>query len=277
LRFGLGQPLDRFDSWNLLFSSIYATRLGDLALTGEYDNTRSDWRLSAQWNFGLGYDPERRGYSLTRTGPGSGGSVLFNAFIDENGDGIRQANEAPAPNVALDGGAQHGIVTGADGRVLLTGLGAGPTARLDVGLDKLENSSVATPPTKLELRPRPGAISRVDYPMRPTGGVMVRVELLRDDGKRVGLSSVHIQLAPGSGQPVDSVTEFDGSAIFDAVPTGTYRLQLDPRQAEKLRMRLLQQPTVVIKGNGDFAPDVVVQVRFDPAPPETTVAKVGGG
>ena len=277
MRFGLGQPLDRANGWNLLLSSILTTRYGDLALTGEYDRAADDWRLAAQWNFGLGYDPERGGYNVTRTGPGSGGSVLFNAFIDENGDGVRQASEEPAPNIGLSGGPRQGIVTGRDGRALVTGLGAGPTAFMDVSLDRLENASVTSPPSRVELRPRPGSIARVDYPLRPTGGVMVKVELLRDDGKRVGLSSVRVQLLATDGGTIDSVTEFDGSAVFDGVPLGTYRLQLDPRQAERLRMRLIENPVVGIKGNGAFTPDVAVQVRFEPAPPPTTIAKSGGG
>jgi hypothetical protein len=111
--------------------------------------------------------------------------------------------------------------------------------------------------------------------MQPTGEVMVHVELLRDDGKRVGLSAVKVQLVPQTGAPVDAVTEFDGSAIFQTLPVATYRLQLEPRQAEKLRMRLLDNPSVVIKGDGDFTPDVVVQVRFDP--PTTNVVATEAG
>ncbi|MBU1378102.1 MAG: hypothetical protein KKA30_19205 [Alphaproteobacteria bacterium] len=277
LRFGLGQPLDRLDRWNVVLSSILATHYGDLALTGEYDNSDADWRLSAQWSFGLGWDPDRSAYDLTRTGPGSGGSVLFNAFIDENGDGVRQAGEAPAPNVALEGGPRRGAVTGRDGRLLLTGLGAGPTAHMDVNLEKLDNSSVSTPPSRLELRPRPGSVARVNYPMRPTGEVMIKVELLRDDGRRVGLSSVRVQLVRDDTAPLEGVTEFDGSAAFDGVPVGAWRLQLEPLQARRLRMRLLEAPSVTIRGDGAFTPDVVIQVRFDPAPPETTVATGGGG
>lgn len=276
LRFGLGQPLDKADGWNVLLSSILATRYGDFAVTGEYDRAEDDWRLAAQWSFGLGYDPERRGYDPTRTGPGSGGSVLFNAFIDQNGDGVRQASEPPAPDVGLSGGSQRNIVTGRDGRVLVTGLGAGPTAHMDVNLDKLDNPSVSAPPSSIELRPRPGGVVRVDYPLTPTGSVSVKVELLRDDGKRVGLSSVRVLLTPDQGAPVEGVTEFDGAAIFDAVPAGNYRLQLDPRQADRLRMRLVESPRIVIKADGDFTPDVTVQVRFDPAPPGATVAKIGG-
>jgi hypothetical protein len=275
VRFGLGQPLRDTHDWNVTASSIVATRYGDFALTAEYDNTDEDWRVAAQWSFGLGYDPERGRYNILRTGPGSGGSVLFNAFLDENGDGIRQAGEAPAPNVALDGAAR-GAVTGADGRILVTGLGAGPTAYMDVNLEKLDNPAVSTPPTKLQLRPRPGRTARVDYPMRPTGGVMVKVELVRDDGQRVGLASVRVQLVRPGAPPVDGVTEFDGSAMFDAVPLGAWRVQLEPLQAGKLRMRMLDAASVKIEGNGDFAPDVLVQVRFDPPLADTTVASTEG-
>jgi len=277
LRFGLGQPLDHFGGWNLILSSILATRYGDLALTGEYDNSDSDWRVAAQWSFGLGWDPDRRAYDLTRTGPGSGGSVLFNAFMDDNGDGIRQAGEVAVPNVALEGGPRRGAVTGANGRILLTGLGAGPTAQMDVNLENVSNGSVSAPPSRLELRPRPGSVTRVDYPLRATGEVMVKVELLRDDGRRVGLSSVRVQLVRDDTASLDAVTEFDGSAAFDAVPVGVWRLQLDPLQARRLRMRMVETPMVTIQGGGAFTPDVTVQVRFDPAPPETTVAKSGGG
>jgi hypothetical protein len=276
VRFGLGQPLDDTHDWNVTASSIWSTRVGDLALTGEYDNTREDYRLSAQWIFGLGYDPERGRYNLLRTGPGSGGSVLFNAFLDENGDGVRQPTEAAAANVMLDG-AGRGALTGPDGRRLVTGLGAGPTAYMDVSLEKLDNPSVSTPPTKLQLRPRPGKTARVDYPLRPTGGVMVKVELLRDDGQKVGLASVRVQLVRPGAPPVDGVTEFDGSAVFDAVPVGVWRVQLEPLQAGKLRMRMTDSPSVEITAGGDFAPDVTAQVRFEPALPPTTVARTGEG
>ena len=160
---------------------------------------------------------------------------------------------------------------------MITGLGGGPSAQLEVNLEKIDNPSVKTPPTRVQLRPRPGAVARIDFPMRPTGEVLVKVELLRDDGQKVGLSSVRVQLTPDRGEAVDSVTEFDGSAVFSALPIGTYKLGLDPRQAEKLRMRLLQRPTIVVKGDGNFTPDVVVQVRFEPPVTETTIAKAGGG
>lgn len=265
LRFGLGQPLDDLGNWNVLASSILATSRGDLALTGEYDRARDDWRIAAQWSFGLGWNPARPGYQLTRTGPGSGGSMLFDAFSDDNGDGVRQPNEAPVPGIRLQGVGSRNAVTGPDGRLYATGLGAGPVTHLDVDLDALDQGSVVTPPTRLELRPRPGDVTTLSFPVQPTGGVVVKVELLREDGRKVGLSSVRLQLVREGAKAVEAVTEFDGTAVFDATPIGTYRVQLDPAQAAKLRMRMLSQPSVTIR-TGDYAPDIAVQVRFDPAP-----------
>ncbi len=265
LRLAAAEPLDNVKGWNGVVSGIYQTRYGDFALTGEYDNNRSDWRIGAQWSFGLGYNP-RRGYQLTRSGPGSGGSAILEAFVDENGDGVRQPSEKSAPGVVVQGGQPRERVTGEDGRVYVTGLGAGASARLDVNLERIDLPSVQTPPLRVDLQPRPGRVSTIPFPMRPTGEVLIRVDLLRDDGKTVGLSSVRLQLVPETGQAVEEVTEFDGTAVFDALPIGNYRLQLEPRQAEKLRMHLIQTPSVQIKGDGSFTPDIVVQVKFDPPP-----------
>jgi hypothetical protein len=267
LRLAAAETLNQLKAWNVEASSIYQTRIGDLALTGQYDNAHSDWRIAAQWSFGLGYNPERRRYELTRSGPGSGGSAIVDAFVDENGDGKRQAGEPGVPKVVVQGGLPRDHVTGPDGRTFVTGLGAGASARLDVSLERVENAQMQTPPSRIDLRPRPGAVARVEYPMRPTGDVAIKVELLRDDGKRVGLASVRLQLVPaGGGTTQEETTEFDGSAIFQALPPATYRLQLEPAQAARLRMHLVQTPSIVIKGDGSFLPDVTVQVKFDPAP-----------
>jgi len=265
-RLAIGQALDDLSATDVVLSSILATRYGDLALTGEYDNGERDWRLSAQWSFGLGYNPLDKRYQLTRMGPGSGGSVVFDAYMDVNGNGVRDADEAPVPDVVVLGGGQTQSVTGANGGVFVSGVGGGPTARLDVNLEKVDITSVQSPPTAIEVRPRAGSVTRVNYPLRPTGDVMVKLELVRDDGKRVGLSAVRAQLVPEKGGPVEAVTEFDGSALFTALPVGVYRLQLDPDQAKKLRMRLTEAPVIEIKGDGSFTPDVDAEVKFDDAP-----------
>ncbi len=261
LRFGLNQRLDARGS-NLFASSIHRTNFGDVALTGEYDNSDQSWRLGVQLNFGLAWRPERERYAVSRPGPGIGGSVVVHAFMDANGDGAFTLGEAPVANVTVEGGERF-TATGPDGRAYLTGLGAAANARVMIGVDRIENAMVKAPPGVVEFSPRPGSVTTIEYPIRPTGELAVKIALLRPDGQRVGLSAVQIQLVSERGAVVDGVTEFDGSVIFQDLPVDTYRLRLQPEQAGRLRMRLTKEPVVVIRADGDVTPDVAADVVFD--------------
>ncbi len=263
LRFGIGQSLNEFKSFNVTAASIFRLRFADMALNAEYNNSDQIWRLGAQLNFGLGYNPAIGRYEMTRPGPGSGGSVLFEAFLDRNGNGIFDGDDEPVPNVVLEG-ADRKVRTGANGRAFVTGVGAGPTARLLVGLDEVENTSVQAPPTTVQFSPRAGSFTTIRYPMKPTGEVLVLIQLRRPDGSAVGLSAAQVQLVGDNGYTADSTTEFDGSATFESLPVGTYKVMLEPEQAARLRMSLVEPHTVVIKGDGGFAPDVKAEVRFAP-------------
>jgi hypothetical protein len=267
LRFGLGENLEALQQFNLTASAIVRTHIGDLSLTGDYSNADQSWRLGAQVNFGLAFNGQ--GYQLARLGPGTGGSVNFHAFYDKNGNGRWDPGEPGVPDVVIEGGGRTGV-TGADGRVLLTGIGASPTMRLNVSLDRMDNPSVKSPPHILQLSPRAGQVLQVDYPMQTTSEVMVRVLLRRPDGALVGLSSVQVNLVAADGRRVASKTEFDGSASFEELTIGTYQLELDEEQARRLRMHLIAPLSVTIKGEGGFTPDASAEVAFDPRPADQT-------
>lgn len=267
LRLGLGQALDDASSFSLTAAGIFKLRMADFSVNADYNNSDQSWRLGAQLNFGLNYNPVAGGYRITRPGPGSGGSLLFEAFLDKNGNGVFDGDDQPVPNVTLEG-AEVKIRTGADGRAFVTGLGSGPTGRLLVGLDEVENTQVQTPPSTIQFSPRAGSFTTVRYPMKPTGEVIVTVQLRRADGAMVGLSAAQIRLVGDNGIVIEASTEFDGSAAFQNLPVGTYRLELDPEQAQRLRMTLATPATVTITGDGGFAPDIMAEVKFAPRPQE---------
>jgi hypothetical protein len=271
LRFGIGENLEAFQQFNLTASAIFKTHMGDLSLTGDYSNADQSWRLGAQLNFGLAYDPSRHRYDLVRPGPGTGGSVSFHAFYDRNGNGRWDPGEAGVPDVAIEGGGRQ-AATGADGRAMLTGIGASPTLRLNVNLDRMDNPSVKSPPHVLQLTPRAGEVVQVEYPMQTTSEVLVRILLRRPDGTLVGISGVQVKLMGSNGKVIESKTEFDGSANFEDLTAGTYQLALDEDQAQRLRMHLVAPLSVTIKGEGGFTPDASAEVKFDPRPEETAPA-----
>ena len=263
LRLAANQRFDTKRGTELIAGSVTKTRYGDLALTGQYDTADDSWRIGAQLNFGLGFNPQARRYELTRSGPGSGGSVLFHSFLDANGDGRFDPGETPVENVALEGG-ERATRTGKDGVAYLSGFGATPTARLLVGLGEIENTSVVAPPSTVEFAPRAGGVTHVEYPLRPTGDVLVSIGLRRADGGLVSLSATRLRLVDAKGLALEATTEFDGSASFLNVPAGAYRLELDPEQSQRLRMRLTTPVTVIIKPDGSLTPDVRAEVRFEP-------------
>jgi hypothetical protein len=102
--------------------------------------------------------------------------------------------------------------------------------------------------------------------MQPTGEVMVRILLRRPDSSLIGLAGVHARLVGENGRVAEANTEFDGSASFEDLVAGAYRLELDPDQAKRLRMHLVAPLTVTIKGDGGFTPDASAEVAFEPRP-----------
>jgi hypothetical protein len=104
----------------------------------------------------------------------------------------------------------------------------------------------------------------VPYPRQPVGEVVIKVQLRRPDGQAVGLSAARIQQVGDKGKTIAGATEFDGSVILDDVPAGAYRLELDPAQAERLRMRLVKPISIVVPGDGSPVPDTVAEVVFEP-------------
>jgi hypothetical protein len=261
LRFGIGHLFQSPRSTSLLAGATVRTRFGDIALTGDVALPRRDWGIGVRFAFGLAHDGGR--YRITSPGVANGGSAAFRSFIDSNGNGSFDAGEDGVPNVSLEGSERPGV-TDATGRAFVVGLGSGPTARLRVGTERIENFYVSAPPATVEFSPRPGKVLKIPYPITPTGELLVRL-LFRRDGDAVGLSAVRLRLVREGAEPALATTEFDGSVVFAELAAGEYRLELDPLQAERLRMRLTAPILVTVTANGQPS-DVKAEVQFDDAP-----------
>jgi hypothetical protein len=267
LRFGIGHIFQKPRSTSFQAGATVRTAFGDLALTGDFTFPRRDWSVGLRFAFGLGHDG--RSYRATPPGLASGGSAAFRSFIDRNGNGRFDMGEEGVPNVSLEGG-ERPSVTDASGRSFVVGLGSAPTARLRIGTDRIENFYVSAPAATVEFSPRPGKVLQIPYAITPTGEVMVRL-VFRRDGEMVGLSAVRLRLVREGSEPRIATTEFDGTVVFGEVPAGEYRLELDPAQAERLRMRLTAPVAVSVAADGEASEDVSAEIVFDKAPGEGRV------
>lgn len=272
LRFGAGRSFVGGGDSTFQAGAILRLPFADVSLAGDFTSPRNDWRIGLQFAFGLVLDPFSHRYRVTRPGPGTGGNAAVRAFIDrDNDDRFTPAVDEPVPNVVITGGGGE-TATDAEGRALITGLGNSPTTRLQVNIDGIDNPYVSSPPQYVEFAPRAGTVAEVFYPLKPVGEVLARVRFRDVGGRMTGLSSVKVRAVRDGAPPVEAVTEFDGSVVFERLPAGRYRFELDTAQAERLAMEFVAPVSFEVPPDGGFIPDVVATVVFEkPAaePPPT--------
>ncbi|MFC3711867.1 hypothetical protein ACFOMD_04755 [Sphingoaurantiacus capsulatus] len=262
LRFGVGHSFGGSSDTSFQASAILRLPFADLSFAGDYVTPRDEWRVGVQLAFGLVHDPFAGRYRMTRPGPGIGGNAALRAFIDRDGDDRFDPKiDEPVAGVALTGGGEE-AVTGESGTTLVTGLGYASTARLEVNLDNIDNPYVASPPSTIEFTPRAGVVSEILYPLKPVGEVLARVRFRDGGGRLTGLSSVKVRAVREDGKVTEATTEFDGSVVFERLPTGRYTFELDTAQASRLGMTLTGKIAFAVPPDGGFVPDVLATVEF---------------
>ena len=264
LRLGLTQLFTAPRATNLQAGANLRLPFGDIAMTGEFSLPGSDWSIGLRYALGFAFDRAQRSYRLTPPGPTSGGSAAVSSFLDTNANGRRDAGEIGVAGVSVEGG-ERPAATDAQGRAFVVGTGTASIAQLRFGTDNIDNLYVSAPPRSVEFSPRPGKVVELSYPLVPTGEIMAKLTFERD-GEAVGLSAVRVRLVAETGFAKDATTEFDGTAVFGDLPAGRYRLELDPEQARRLKMRLAAPATVTVLADGEATPDLSARVVFEPAP-----------
>lgn len=271
LRFGLGQTLQRPRHTVLQAGPVLRLPFGDLAFTGDYVPQLGDWRAGVRFSFGTLFDGGRGRYVMTRPGPAAGGNAVLQAFLDRDANGRFSPGDEPLPGVEITGGERTGM-TDRNGRAIATGFGSAPTAQLQVNTESIEQAYVADAPSTVRLAPRPGHVVRIPYAIIPIGELYARVTV-QQGGRAVGISALRLRLVRQSVEPMTATTEYDGSAVFSAVRPGTYTLELDPEQAERLRMRLKEAMTVTV--GVDETISIEAEVVFERQQGEAVAAEAG--
>lgn len=258
---GLGQSLGSERSTMAQAGVSWRLPFGDLAASGDYALPKRDWRIGLQISFSVVRNPLTGRYALRPSGAASGGNLAIESYFDANGNGIRDAGDRGVAGVTLASGNRE-IDTDAKGHALMTALGYGSTARVEVKTDKVDLPYFAAPPAAIEFTPVPGKVATVSYPFRPVGEALVRIRTRQPNGRTIGISAVRIVLRDREGHERQATTEYDGSVFFEALKPGTYDLALDRAQAERLGMTLVTPVRIVIPANGGLSPDTDALITF---------------
>lgn len=178
-------------------------------------------------------DPGRRDWQLKSGTHTHVGALAADVFLDNNGNGQRDAGEPPVPDVRVQTRTGLDAASDATGYAFIAGLR--PHEPLAIGIDEatIENPfwKVSTDP--FVVVPRPGRTARLQIPVTPTGSVEGKVVSGTDASP---LPGEPVQLLTLDGEPVaETWSAYDGYYHFDGIPPGYYRLRnarrpLDRRQ-----------------------------------------------
>lgn len=251
-RFGLS-ALRRFDRFSLALDASYATRPRQYATM---------LRLS----FSLGRNPLDGRLFTAQSGLASGGAIALHAFRDLDGDGQPGPGEPPLAGVRFFAGNEN-RETDAQGKLLLGRLGDGPRTSIRIDPDTLPDLNLAPVVEGIELVPRAGRIHVQQFPVRALGE-LDGTAFFRSAGGERGVSGVIVLLIDPQGKAAARTrTGSDGSFWFEKVKPGAYQVQLDPGQAERLKIRLADPVAVTIgnDGEGERAALHLVSTELAPA------------
>lgn len=196
-------------------------RIGAFALSAAAARGADGVRISLGLGVGLWQGAGR--WHAAPAGLARSGAVMADMFIDDDEDGVRDANESGVSGGRfIVGNALRSETTGPDGRALLRGLPAGPLVAVETQQASLPDFSLRPVRAGDRLSLRPGEIRSLPVPLRPTGSIEAQVLLVAGDN-RTPRSGVGVILRDASGQEVSSqISDFEGYVLFDGLAHGDW-------------------------------------------------------
>lgn len=205
------------------------------ALTYNSDN---DLALLLRTSIGATYNPYNQDVALHGTDVSDKGGVAARVFLDTDGDNVYTEKDQLIEGAVVRAlHARRQDDTDENGEAFIYDL---PTNKI-TDLVVLEGSMFepswipATP--GVSLRPRPGHISRVEFPIVNSGEVDGTIYGQTASGKARSLGSVNLRLVNKEGRIVQkTVTANDGFYLFTKIPPGRYLIIPDPEDLKSFHV-----------------------------------------
>lgn len=212
----------------------YTRRFNKLQLTG-FGEVASDGSVAASLAVAFSFGPTPNGgWRVSSEKLASRGQVIADVWMDDNGDGIRQAGEAALPGVPLTAGnAAVEAATDEGGRGTIDGLEPFRPVLIGIDAGSLPDPYVQPALPGVVVSPRPGVVTRVALPMAAAGEVEGTIR--RDGGNPI--EGLGLELVDAEGRVrATTLTEFDGYFLFQSVAYGRYTVRLSKASATALRL-----------------------------------------
>ena len=206
-------------------------------------------RMQMTARFGLTLDPYSGDILMRSADMQDKGGVSAFVFLDRNGDMVFSKGDEPLEDIVVEAVQVHRTAfTDKSGEAFMHGLS--PTKITDIVIQEgstFDPNWVSGFPG-VSLRPRPGHVARIEFPIHQGGEMDGTAWVRTDGGKTRTLRDATLHLYNGDGKKVlTAVTAPDGYYLFERIPPGRYWLMLDGEDA-KLNHILPPMPRVVSFG-----------------------------
>jgi hypothetical protein len=237
-------------------------------------NTKGAWNVGASISFSLSKDPVRRGWSMSPESSAQSGNVIARIYEDMNNDGNFSTGDLPIKNAEILSSDYGNTKTDASGRVFLKGLPSNTATVLralppaDYPVDLIEakatNAVVA----------RAGTVNTIDIPMIVSGSIEGQIDFVRGTTSRP-LRGIMVKLV-GEDRTVVQYSEFDGYYLFQNIPTGQYRVELDEAQLDKMGLAGTTMRGIDVTRQRPYPAGMNFKLEPKAATGMITVAQAGG-
>ena len=226
--------------------------------------------LSANLTLRLGIAREPRyGHLFPRAqGATTYGAVSAHAFLDTNGNGVRDPLEKPLPNLGfLINGSSQQVLSDSHGVSFLQGLPQGVDAHISINASTLDDPLMRPGQAGARITPRAGHVVRMEIPIVILGELN-GTTYLRRNGIKAPLPGLRLELRNAAGQVVKSQrAAADGFFNFTELPPGDYQLEVPETAAKALAVPVPPPRSIHLAAEGSLLDgmDIIVDAPDAPA------------
>lgn len=224
----------------------------------------SDSVIDAQvsMRFGLTRDPYTGDILMRGRSISGKGGVSARVFLDRNGDNLYSEGDELLEGVTVKAIQSNRLAeTGKNGEVFLYDLPAGELTDVVVEEGGSMDATWISGFPGVSVRPRPGLVSRVEFPIHMSGEIDGTLYARISSEKTHPLRNIHLSLYDESGRKkMTTRTGNDGFYLFELIPPGKYFLIPDAKDLKIARVQGMapQEITIGYDGTILYGNDIVL-------------------
>ena len=208
------------------------------------------WSGMLSYRMGLTRDPVAKRWSSSGSTATTSGAVLVRAYLDSNGNGVRDPGERVLANAKAFASGGRDLPAQAT-HWFGDGLSAARNVYVELDEETLEDPVLRPGLPGYRIVPRRGHVTKLDFPVIAVSDVTGTTYLRDKDGVLLPLPGVTLELLSEGGVVAATTrASFDGFYDFEEVKPGRYTLRVSPDLLKRRRLMAPEAKAVYLPASG---------------------------